>query len=156
MSLFPGADSAVTDASRFFYGSFNCDLEIPFNMLPIAHLRHYYTRRAKVTAERARPIAQYYAKQNETKTRVPSDNLHDVLLQRAIEQSAGGRNHAGLWLACQLRDNAYSQMDAERIVPSYAASVGGLGNHPYTEQEALKTLHGAYQKPAREPWTVAH
>lgn len=156
VSLFPGADSVTTDASRFFYGCFNCDLEIPFKTLPLAHLRHYYAQHRKKQAQAARPIAQHYAQQKSEKVSIPSDNLHEVLLRRAIEQAPGGRNHAGLWLACQLRDNAYNKLDAERIVASYAASVGNTGTHPYTEQEALKTLHSAYSKQAREPWAVAH
>ena len=161
VSLFPGADSAVTDASRFFYGAFECDLDIPFKMLPIDHLRHYYTqarKRAKVQSEALGYTSKRVSQPAPapTQSAPPVENLHDVLLQRAISQAPGGRNSAGLWLACQLRDNAYSKMDAERIIASYAASVGNTGTHPYTEQEALKTLHGAYSKPAREAWSVRH
>lgn len=160
VSLFPGADSAVTDASRFFYGAFNCDLEIPFNTLPIDHLRHFYTQAKKRRQIQKEALGYQPKRRTEdvqpTQSKPPVDNLHDVLLQRAIEQSAGGRNHAGLWLACQLRDNAYSKLDAERIVASYAATVGNAGTHPYTEQEAMKSLHSAYGKAAREPWTVTH
>jgi hypothetical protein len=162
VSLFPGADSVTTDASRFFYGAFNCDLEIPFHLLPIAHLRHYYAKAKAEQTRAAAPMRQYYAQreappQGETVATPPQGNIADVLLQRAISQAtANGRNHTGLWLACQLRDNAYSKMDAERIIASYAASVGNTGTHPYTEQEALKTLHGAYSKPAREAWAVRH
>ena len=163
VSLFPGADSAVTDASRFFYGAFDCNIEIPFHTLPIAHLRHYYAQAQKRKAiqkealgYQSQPKVQQQQQQPQSNGTTHTDNLHDVLLRRAIEQAPGGRNHAGLWLACQLRDNAYSKMDAERIVRSYAASVGNVGSHPYTEQEALKTLHSAYTKSAREPWTVTH
>lgn len=42
ISQFDGADLACNDASRFFYGSLNCDLVIPGHYLPLSHLRHYY------------------------------------------------------------------------------------------------------------------
>lgn len=159
VSLFPGADSAVTDASRFFYGAFDCDIEIPFNILPLSHLRHYYTQ-ARKNAKIQKEALGYQPRQQPERTQPRSeykdDNLHDILLQRAISQSPGGRHNAGLWLACQLRDNAYSKVDAEVIVASYAATVGNTGTHAYTEQEALKTLQGVYARTAREPWTTAH
>lgn len=158
VSLFSGADTVTTDASRFFYGAFNCDLEIPFKTLPIAHLRHYYTQ-ARKRAQIQKEALGYQSKAKASGSASQpvhgqSSDLHEVLLQRAIEQAPGGRNNAGLWLACQLRDNAYSQMDAERIVASYAASVGNTGSHAYTEQEAVKTLRSAYGRSAREPWAA--
>lgn len=154
VSLFPGADGATTDASRFFYGCFDCELEIPFNTLPLAHLRYYYATAKRTETQAERPIAQYYAQQKNEKIAIPSDNLHDELLKRAISRaSAEGRNHTGLWLAAQLRDNAYSQLDAERVVKSYQASVqNAKAGDVYTEQEALRTLRSAYGRPAREPW----
>lgn len=63
VSLFPGADTSVTDASRFFYGAKDCQIE--FNeyartevaetgILPLAHLRTYY---ARVQTHKTRNIA---------------------------------------------------------------------------------------------------
>ena len=169
VSMFPGADSAVTDASRFFYGAYDCEIEIPFHVLPIHHLRHYYAKQKADQTAQAAPIKQFYAQREEQASMSPGTagthgnqsltqgNLHDTLLRRAIEQSPGGRNHAGLWLACQLRDNAYSQMDAERVVKSYQSAVqNAKAGDVYTEQEALKTLHSAYNRAARDGWSVAH
>lgn len=51
-SLFPGSDTSCVDASRFFYGSKNCQLEWLDNVLPVAHLRTYYHRWQK-----AHPLA---------------------------------------------------------------------------------------------------
>lgn len=42
MSQFDEPDTACSDASRFFYGSLHCDLLVPGNVLPLAHLRRLY------------------------------------------------------------------------------------------------------------------
>jgi len=79
--------------------------------------------------------------------------LPDYLLQRAIaEAHQGNRNEKGLWLACQLRDNAVSKDEAEVIVRRYAVRVGDTGPELYTEREAIASLEQAYTRPAREPW----
>ena len=79
----------------------------------------------------------------------------DILLQKALEQSAGGRNAAGFWLACQLRDHQVLYADAETLMRQYQASVSTLNtkgiHEPYTVQEALASLRQAYDAPAREP-----
>lgn len=157
VSLFSGADSAVTDASRFFYGCSNCEIEIPFKTLPLAHLRHYY---ARVTAQN-RVLTQPAPQAAKTHTNShtngvsakPSDPLQDIILQRAISRaSVEGRNHTGLWLATQLRDNAYTKLAAESIVKSYQQAVERKKPEPYTENEAMKTLASAYSRSARTPW----
>lgn len=42
MAQFDNPDQACKDASRFFYGSLGCDLAMPDNVLPLAHLRRLY------------------------------------------------------------------------------------------------------------------
>lgn len=42
ISQFDGADVACSDASRFFYGSLNCDMALPDGVLPVDHLRKFY------------------------------------------------------------------------------------------------------------------
>jgi len=42
MAQFDGADQSTKDASRFFYGSNNCTIEILDNILPVSHLRRLY------------------------------------------------------------------------------------------------------------------
>lgn len=75
------------------------------------------------------------------------------ILSQALERAQdGSRNEMGLWLACQLRDNHLSETEARSYLQRYAQAVGGRGDHPYTEQEALKTLTSAYERRAREPW----
>lgn len=47
VTQFDGADVACTDASRFFYGSCNCDIWFSDNVLPLQQLRHFYRLWAK-------------------------------------------------------------------------------------------------------------
>ena len=36
-----------------------------------------------------------------------------LLIRDALKMAQGGRNDAGIWLACQLRDNGYARADAK-------------------------------------------
>ena len=47
MSQFEEPDTACKDASRFFYGSLNCELSILDNVLPLVHLRRLYAKYRK-------------------------------------------------------------------------------------------------------------
>ncbi len=76
--------------------------------------------------------------------------MNNNLLDKAISQATqGNRNQTGLWLACQLRDNGYSQAAAESIMLDYVNQVQGNGSQPYSNQEALATLKSAFSRPAR-------
>ncbi|MBT9173887.1 MAG: hypothetical protein DDT21_02293 [Syntrophomonadaceae bacterium] len=161
VSLFSGADQAVTDASRFFYGCCNCEIEIPFKTLPLAHLRHYYARvtaqNRMLTQPAPQPVKGHMNGHTNGHTNGVSakecDHLQDIILQRAISRAnVEGRNNTGLWLATQLRDNAYTKLAAESIVKSYQRAVERNKPEPYTENEALKTLASAYGRSARTPW----
>jgi hypothetical protein len=85
----------------------------------------------------------------------------EVLLRRALARAkAGGtgdsgRNATGLWLACQLRDNGYSQDEARPVMGRYREGVPAEG-HEYTEREVEATLRSAYARPARQPWGHDH
>lgn len=67
-----------------------------------------------------------------------------------------GRNNAGFWLACQLRDNGYDLAAAEsamRVFRSHAGPANTKGRQePYTEHEMMASLREAYSRSAREPW----
>jgi putative DNA primase/helicase len=80
------------------------------------------------------------------------------LVSEALKRSAGGRNDAGFWLAAQLRDNCYSQGEAEQVMLDYACRVPDENtkgqNEQYSRREALASLRQAYARPAREPWVV--
>ncbi len=81
-------------------------------------------------------------------------SVSDKLLKAALKQSVTGRNDAGFWLACQLRDNGLSRSDAESVMTRYQASTGGINTkgHPeeYGVEETLASLEQAYSAPARE------
>jgi hypothetical protein len=88
--------------------------------------------------------------------RVPTERL----LRDALDLVHGGRgrNEAGFLLAIQLRDNGYSESEAAGIVQEYVASVPAVNPRgqfePYSDREALNSLHQAYSRPARVPWTL--
>jgi len=85
--------------------------------------------------------------------RVDAERLVHMALDRA---RAEGRNNVGMWLACQLRDNSYSESEANSVMRSYCGSVPNVnfkGDHdPYTELEALATVRQAYTRPPRDAW----
>jgi predicted P-loop ATPase len=85
--------------------------------------------------------------------RVSSERLvSDALNQIHFE----GRNNAGFWLACQLRDNGYDKGPAELQMRNYVSrcpSVNTKGQtEAYTDAEARASLRAAYGSPAREAW----
>jgi hypothetical protein len=107
--------------------------------------------RAEVEAPRRRPRPQGGAPwvgPAPKAGRVPAD----LLLRRALKLTDGGRDNAGLWLACQLRDAGYSEAEARPVLLAYQHEVCEQGDHPFTEGEALHNLHSAFTRPARQPW----
>ena len=52
MSQFDDPDTSCKDASRFFYGSMNCELSILDNVMPLAHLRRLYAKYQKTNHRR--------------------------------------------------------------------------------------------------------
>lgn len=92
-------------------------------------------------------------------TEGPSRPASDVLLARALGDLSEGRNVRALWLACQLRDNGYSEMEAEPVLLDFAAHCPGTSakgkQEAFTEREALSCLRSAFSRPSREPWERA-
>jgi hypothetical protein len=79
----------------------------------------------------------------------------ETLIVRALDRCrAEGRNPAGLWLACQLRDNLYSHPEAETALQSYHGRVPAF-ERVYEWDECVNALDQAYSQVAREPWEVA-
>jgi P4 family phage/plasmid primase-like protien len=81
-----------------------------------------------------------------------------ALIDRAIGMlGATGRNDAGFWLAIQIRDNGYSELEAEGVLRDYQRRVPGYDTKgkraPYSEAEALASVRSAYSQSPREPWT---
>ena len=67
----------------------------------------------------------------------------------------GGRNDNGFRLAMQLRDNGFSQSEAEAAMRQYQNRVSPINtkgqSEPYTTSEAIASLREAYTKAPREP-----
>jgi hypothetical protein len=55
IAQFPGADSACSDASRFFYGSQGCDIWFGEKVLPVTHLRHYFAQQQRTQPAASEP-----------------------------------------------------------------------------------------------------
>jgi len=85
----------------------------------------------------------------------PTPDVIAGLLHRAIRLSRTGRNDAGFWLACQLRDHAVPLNDAENMMQHYQRTVGSTNTkgaeEPYTVNEAVASLAQAYNAPPRQP-----
>ena len=84
--------------------------------------------------------------------------VSERLLRQALERVAThGRNNGGFALAVQLRDDGYSEIEAEQIMLEYAArapSINVKGQpEPYSPAEARASLRQAYSRPPREPWS---
>lgn len=148
-SLFDGCDSACTDASRFFYGSLNCDIQLFGKVLPLSHLRMHYKRAMHNVVK---PVnAPVVAAQRGTQTIAqPSQPLTNVkpekLLEWAINDAASeGRNKRAFRLGKQLKDVGYTYNEALPIIEMYQQRVETLKREPFTQTEALRTLESAYK-----------
>jgi hypothetical protein len=75
------------------------------------------------------------------------------LIGMAYEKMAlgDGRNETGFWLACQFRDNGFSQAEAAKYGAEFVARVAGAKAEPYTPEEYKASLRSAYSRSAREP-----
>jgi hypothetical protein len=80
------------------------------------------------------------------------------LLSAALKHSLSGRNSAGFWLGCQLRDNGYTEGESEAVMSEYMRSVGPCNQkgepEAYTEPEAFASLRQAFLREPRSPWAL--
>lgn len=81
----------------------------------------------------------------------------DYLVRRAIVVARSrGRNTGAMWLAAQLRDNGYTEGEAEATGRAYLRDVPDVDAHgkidPYTEEELLAAIRWNFQQQRREPW----
>jgi hypothetical protein len=86
----------------------------------------------------------------------PTSQRRDVaglltLAARRKVDDLGSRNEAGIWLACQLRDERYTEGEAWAVMRRFVSRVANDKNTPYTAAEARDSLRQAYSRPAREP-----
>ena len=124
----------------------------PFEVLPeeVRTFLQNHGDKQHETSKRTSPPAQSF---NVGGNRVDPERLiRDAL---AIAQRSG-RNNAGFWLACQLRDNGNHFTAAESAMRSYLSRVSSTNTkglrERYTEREMLATLSQAFSRAAREPW----
>ena len=86
--------------------------------------------------------------------RVDAERLVRMALDHVATE---GRNNAGFWLALQLRDNKYNETEAAGVMRKYrdrCPETNAKGQRePYTDQELMNTLRGAYSRAPREPWS---
>lgn len=74
------------------------------------------------------------------------------LLSKALRKVDDGesRNGAGFWLACQMRDEGYTEEEAWNLALSeYQQAVAHLKDEVYSENEARQSLGSAYSSPPR-------
>jgi hypothetical protein len=144
-SLFDGCDTACTDASRFFYGSLNCDIQLIGKCLPLSHLRMHYLRLSKIIIKTAtasihavKPIAQPSKPMVEVKS--------EKLLEWAVNDAASeGRNKRAFRLGRQLKEVGYTYNEALPVIEIYQQKVAAMKREPFTQVEALRTLESAYK-----------
>jgi len=80
--------------------------------------------------------------------------LEDALIM--VKRNGEGRNNAGFWLACQLRDNKYSEAEGLELVREFAracpASNAKGQQQEYSDIEVRASVREAFSAPPREPW----
>jgi P4 family phage/plasmid primase-like protien len=88
--------------------------------------------------------------------------LKTRLLEKALQRvGMEGRNNAGFWLACQLRDTGVTEKEARLTMEEYTRRVPPINakgqREAYTEREALASLKSAYQRaPLRDAIATPH
>jgi hypothetical protein len=80
-----------------------------------------------------------------------------VLLCQALRRvQTEGRNDAGFWLCCQLRDERFTYADAAAVAQRFAELVPATNTkgvvEPYKVEDALASLQQAWSRPRRSPW----
>jgi hypothetical protein len=111
-----------------------------------------FLRNQGVTETAAPPPPSPQQNQTAGSRRVDAERL----IRKALELAPNGRNDAGCWLACQLRDARCSSGDAEVAIRNYQSRVGSTNpkgrREAYPVREAMASLREAYSRTAREPW----
>ncbi len=82
------------------------------------------------------------------------------MVAKAVEQvhAGKGRNNAGFWLFCQLRDVGYDRAEASLTLRAWVSQANEAmpGKNEYSEQEAEASLRSAYSRaPRRKAWGKA-
>jgi hypothetical protein len=72
------------------------------------------------------------------------------VVAEALEMANSGRNNAGFWLACQLRDLGNDKEETWNILEDVFYPQTPKGQSPYTKKELKDSLNSAFTKPANK------
>ncbi|TXH12329.1 MAG: hypothetical protein E6R03_13060 [Hyphomicrobiaceae bacterium] len=139
--LFDGCDTACTDASRFFYGSLNCRIELLNQELPLVDLRLMFKRHM----QQQQPV-RHQQQQQPVRGNAGSDA--ERLVEWAVQDaSAEGRNKRAFRLGKQLQEKGFSYQEALPVVALYQQQVQHMKQgDEFSIREALRALGSAYSK----------
>lgn len=101
----------------------------------------------EANTERLEEIKKEVVDRAQDKTAKAKEFLADAILEGSKPES---RNVKGFWLACQLRDLGLDAGAGSEYMRDYARAMPE-GDHPYTEEDAQKSLEQAYSRAPREP-----
>lgn len=136
IAQFAGADAACSDASRFFYGSYNCELAIPDNVLPLLELRHHYAKWKRAQPRREPVTAREYISDG-------TGQFEKLLAEMAMARE-GNRNNTlnrvAFIVGKIVAEGKINASDAESRLLSAATQTG------LPEQEAAKTISRAIEQ----------
>ncbi len=136
-------DAQCKDAVRVWFGAEDCEIVAePGRALPVTVLDDL---RAEFEAHQSTQEEQRKAESHALDT---SASIYpDKALDEAIrDAAAGNRNVTGFRLALRLRDSSLTQSEAWPYMEQFQIGVESLGNHPYSTEEALRSLKSAYSK----------
>lgn len=155
VAQFDGADQACTDASRFFYGAFDCQIWFSDNILPVRQLRRYYRQWFRNKPVDVPRDESKIIKLNEYRSNDRDEQRGvnvDALLNPVRDAREGGRNHAlnrQAFLAG--KDIAAGRLRESEIVPLLLAAAKAAG---LDEAEAMRTiqsgLRGSHRAAVRQ------
>lgn len=141
VAQFDGADQTCTDASRFFYGAFDCDIWMSDSVLPVRQLRHYYRRWSGKTHHYAPPQDNKIIRLDEYRAphETPPQGVNlDALIDPIRFAREGSRNHTlnrQAFLAG--KDIRAGKLTENEIVPLLLAAAKATG---LDEREAMRTI----------------
>jgi hypothetical protein len=137
IAQFDGADVACSDASRFFYGSYGCELAIPDNVLPLLELRHLF-----VKWKQAQP--RHERNTNTERTTGDGAGQFERLVGEMAMAREGNRNNTlnrvAFIVGKIVAEGKINARDAESRLLSAATQTG------LPEREAAKTIARAIEQ----------
>jgi hypothetical protein len=128
----------------------------PLDLLP-QHVRRFFGLEEPPRYNHSRPPANQNPGLPDEEWASRAGSAENLIVGALSVASRCGRNNAGIWLACQLRDNGHTQAQAETIGADYVRRVAGSNTRgeceEYTEEEYRKSVGSAYSRPPRAPWS---